>query len=106
MKQEAVIETLKLRYPRDIRKQLIKTILSNEKNDDKEALQPQYHLINQIFSYVLRECEWSMPTNSNEWDARPLEIMSAVFPKLDTSKWYQEQALIAKSSIDVVVGDK
>lgn len=94
MSRETVIQTLKTHYPRDIRKQLIKTVLVNEKSNDIKALQHQYHLINQIFSYVLKECNWTMPTDSTKWDREPLEIMIEVFPKLDTTRWYQEQALL------------
>lgn len=106
MNQEALIKTLKEHYPRDIRKQLIKTMISNEKSNDKEALKQQYNLINQIFSYVLKECNWSMPANSNKLDSKPLLIIAKVFPKLDTTKWYQQQLLIAKQKIDVVMGNE
>jgi len=66
MNQEAIIKFLKASYPRDVRKGLVKSILSVEKNNDKELIQQQYNLINQIFSYVLKECHWSMPSSSVE----------------------------------------
>ncbi|MEA2029494.1 MAG: hypothetical protein U9N49_11035 [Campylobacterota bacterium] len=106
MNQEAIIEFLKASYPRDVRKGLVKSILSVEKSDDKDAMQQQYNLINQIFSYVLKECNWSMPSSSTELDSRPLEIMKEAFPKLDSTKWYQEQALMAKQTIELHSGDK
>ena len=103
MNSEHIIQTLKDNYTRDIRKQLVKSILSSEKNNDKSALQRQYNLMNQIFSYVLKECNWDMPSNSNELDNEPLNIMKEVFPKLDTTKWFTDQLLVVKRSIDVVM---
>ncbi len=104
MKKEEVIDTLKAQYPRDLRKQLVRTILTNEKDKDKSAVEQQYHLMNQIFSYVLKECNWSMVKNSENWDNTPLEIMTEVFPKLVTTQWYKEQAIAVKKNIDVVMG--
>ncbi len=101
MNQETLIGTLKEYYPRDIRKQLVKTILSNEKNTKPSA--DQYALINQIFSYVLKEYNWNMPTNSTQWDIEPLKIMASVFPRLDSTKWYTDQLLLAKQDINVVL---
>ena len=101
MNQETLIQTLKEYYPRDIRKQLVKTILSNEKDTDSSP--EQYVLINQIFSYVLKECNWDMPASSIKWDSQPLKIMNTVFPKLDTTKWYKDQFILAKQGVGVVV---
>jgi DNA-binding ferritin-like protein len=103
---ETIVTTLKESYSRDIRKQLVKATLASEKNDNKESLALQYNLLNQIFSYVLKECNWQMPTNSKEWDNKPLEIMKETFPKLEQTKWYQDQASIRAQNIDVVVGEK
>ncbi len=104
MQKEIIINQLKTQYSRDIRKQLVKTILSNEKDQDKTAVKQQYHLMNQIFSYVLKECNWSMVKNSENWDNTPLEIMTEVFPKLVTTQWYKEQAITVKKNIDLVMG--
>jgi len=82
---------------------LVKTILSNEKEQDKAAIEQRYKLMNQIFSYVLKECNWSMSQNSGEWDNTPLEIMTEVFPKLDTTQWYKEQGFVVKKDIDIVM---
>ena len=105
MQKEEIIDTLKAQYPRDLRKQLVKTILSNENDQDKTAVEQQYNLMNQIFSYVLKECNWSMSKNSENWDNTPLEIMATVFPKLATTQWYKEQAIAVKKNIDVVIGE-
>jgi DNA-binding ferritin-like protein len=102
---EQIVSILKQNYPRDVRKQLVKSVLSNEKADNKAEVQQQYNIINQIFSYVLKECNWSMPSNSNEIDHQPLKIMNEVFPKLDTTKWFNDQLLMTKKSINVVIGD-
>jgi DNA-binding ferritin-like protein len=104
MKKEEIIDELKAQYPRDLRKQLVKTILSNEKEQDKTAIEQRYNLMNQIFSYVLKECNWSMSKNSENWDNTPLEIMAKVFPKLETTQWYKEQDITVKKNIDIVIG--
>ncbi|TET87398.1 MAG: hypothetical protein E3J96_05595 [Sulfurovum sp.] len=104
MNREEIITTLKAQYSRDLRKQLVKTILTNEKDQDKTAVKQQYNLMNQIFSYVLKECNWSMSQNSENWDNAPLEIMAEVFPKLATTQWYKEQDIAVKKNIDVVIG--
>jgi ABC-type dipeptide/oligopeptide/nickel transport system ATPase component len=101
MDKETIIQTLKNQYPREIRKQLVKTI----QQEDKDA-KPTYTIINQIFSYVLKESNWDMPSNSKEWDTSPLEIMSEVFPKIETTKWYQEQLMMTKQNINLINSEK
>lgn len=101
MNKETIIDTLKAQYPRDLRKQLVKTILSYEKDQDKVAIEEKYKLMNQIFSYVLKECNWSMSENSENWDNTPLEIMVETFPKLSTTQWYAEQDISVKKNIDI-----
>ena len=93
-----LIETLKAQYNRDIRKQLVKSLLEAEKENDTEQ---QYKLINQIFSYVLAQLNWTMPKDTEEWDTTPLEVMHEVFPKIVATDWYREQQLLAKKHIDV-----
>jgi len=100
MTKEAIIETLKAQYSRDIRKQLVRSLLEAEKNDDTLK---QYTLMNQVFSYVLAQLGWSMPSGTKDWDPTPLEVMHEVFPKIMASKWYQEQQLMAKQHIDVMM---
>ena len=78
MQKNKIINALKAQYPRDLRKQLVKTILNSEKDQDKTVIEQRYKLMNQIFSYVLKECNWSMSQNSGEWDSTPLEIMTEV----------------------------
>ena len=102
MDTNKIVEELKGHYPRDIRKQLVKTILQNEKTNNKQDVQQQYQIINQIFSYVLKSCNWDMPSNSEALDHKPLAIMNEVFPKLDTTKWFEEQLLMTKNSINVI----
>ena len=104
MQKEEIINTLKTQYPRDLRKQLVKTILTSEKNQDETVIKQKYNIMNQIFSYVLKECNWSMSENSENWDNTPLEIMIEVFPKLNTTQWYAEQDISVKKNIDVQMG--
>jgi hypothetical protein len=105
MNKDEVIEFLKSQYPRDVRKQLIKSILDSEKDGNKDSLDTQYMILSQIFSYVLKELNWSMPKNSTELDSIPLEVMIEVFPKIDKTKWFSEQLLMTKSSVNLVMGE-
>ena len=97
MKKTEIIDTLKNNYNRDLRKQVVKTILSHEKENDK----PDYQIINQIFTYVLKELNWSMPENTKEWDYTPLDIMEEVFPKIESTKWFNDQILAAKKMMKI-----
>lgn len=105
MKKAEIIDKLKAQYPEDLRKRLVKTILNNEKDQNETAIRQQYKIINQIFSYVLKECNWSMFEKSENWDNTPLEIMAEVFSKLKTTQWYKEQDIAVKKNIDVVMGE-
>ena len=101
MKKETIIQTLKDNYNRDLRKQVVKTILVNEKQSDT----PDYKIINQIFSYVLKELNWTIAENTKEWDNTPLDIMEETFPKLESTKWFEEQILTAKKMIEMEMRD-
>jgi len=103
MQKETISNELKAQYSRDLRKQLVKTILTHEKNKDEMTLAQSYKLMNQIFSYVLKECNWSMSENSQDWDNTPLEVMIETFPKLDTTQWYAEQDISVKKNIAVQI---
>jgi len=103
MNHNELVETLKAHYSRDLRKQLVKSIISSEKNGDQATLQQQYQLINQIFSYVLKESGWKIGVDSKNWNSQPMEVMLEVFPKLETSNWYKEQELMVNQKIDVVM---
>lgn len=98
MKKTEIIETLKENYNRDLRKQVVKTLLKNEKETEK----PNYQLINQIFSYVLKELGWDIAENTKEWDNTPLDIMMEAFPHIESTKWYDEQILTAKKMVDIL----
>lgn len=95
MKKIEIIETIKETYNRDLRKQVVKTILSQEKSHDT----PDYQIINKIFYYVLKELNWNMADHIEEWDNTPLDIMEEAFPKIETSKWFEIQIFEAQKSI-------
>ena len=95
--QQKIIDTLKESYSRDLRKQVVKSILSHEKNDDKEALKSSYNIINKIFTYVISELNWTISQNSTTWDETPLKIICEVFPKLETTQWFKDQQLQTKA---------
>jgi hypothetical protein len=105
MKNETLINTLKEHYPRDVRKQLVKSMLEVEKKDTDLSLEQPYKMINQIFSYVLHENGWEMGDNSKGWNDTPLKIMNESFPKLSTTKWYKEQTIEVEQNIDIVAKD-
>jgi len=63
-------------------------------------------MINRIFSYVLSESGWDMADNAKKWDSTPLDVIEEAFPKIESTKWYREQILTAKKSIDVAREDE
>lgn len=101
MTPQEIVASLKQEYNRDLRKQIVKSILANERNDDKAAIHSSYHILNQIFSYVLNQLGWNMVESSSKWDETPLKVMLETFPKLETTKWYEEQLLHVTDSIKV-----
>jgi len=103
MKKDEIVEVLKSNYPREVRKGLVKTIIEKEKSADKFAIKEQYKIINQIFSYVLQQSGWEMGTDSSSWDASPLEVMLEVFPKLSTTKWYNQQHLQTQQKVEIEI---
>ena len=98
MKKMEILETIKETYNRDLRKQVVKTILSQEKSHDT----PDYQIINQIFTYILKELNWNMADHIEEWDNTPLDIIEEAFPKIETSKWFEIQEREAKKSIEAL----
>jgi len=100
-----LIAALKAQYNRDIRKQLVKSLIEAEKAEDTDK---QYKLMNQIFSYVLAQMGWTIASNTKEWDANatPLEVMDEVFPKITSTQWYNEQKLLTNKTIDVRIDNK
>ena len=96
MKNE-IVDKLKIAYNRDTRKQIVKSIIREEKSN----IVPNYQIINQIFSYVLSEHDWNLSLNSKEWDSVPLDIMKDVFPKIENTKWYKQQILVLKGNINL-----
>jgi hypothetical protein len=102
MNKQEIIDTLKAQYSKDLRKQLVQSLRDAEQNGDADK---QNKLMNQIFSYVLAQLGWTMASNVKEWDDRPLEVMQEVFPKINKTKWYKEQKLLAEKSIDVQMGE-
>jgi DNA-binding ferritin-like protein len=98
-KKQEIIDILKNTYNRDLRKQVVKTIQQEEKENKK----PNYNIINQIFSYVLKELNWTIATSTKEWDNTPLDIMEETFPKIESTKWFEDQILTAKKMIETEV---
>ena len=101
--EQQIIKFLKDSYPRDTRKQVVKSMLFEESQNNTSK--DKYNIINQIFSYVLKGSNWDMSKNSHEWDAKPLDIMKSAFPKIETTKWYKEQIIVTNSPVDLVQGN-
>lgn len=95
--QEQIINTLKETYKRDIRKQIVKSLIIHEKNDDKEALKSSHNILNQIFTYIISELRWKISPSSGSWDDTPLKIIAEVFPKLETTQWFKDQHINIKA---------
>ena len=104
MNAEDTIMILKEQYDRDTRKQLVKSILEEEKGQSTASQSATLQIINQIFSYVLKNANWNITLNSSDWDTQPLEIMKAVFPKIETTHWYKDKHLSIGKDIDLIVG--
>lgn len=102
MERQEIIDTFKSHYTRDLRKQLVKTLLKNE----KETKKPDYKMINQMFLFVQKELHWKIPENPSAWDYTPLEIMEDIFPNIESTKWYELQVSTAKKMIDALEKSK
>jgi hypothetical protein len=99
MKNNELIDMLKNTYPRDVRKQLVKSIIEQEKVCNTIEIKDHYKTIDQILSYVLKELNWELSSNSNTWNDEPLKIMLDVFPKIEMSKWYKNKNLMIVNSL-------
>jgi DNA-binding ferritin-like protein len=106
MTHEEIIESIKEQYTRDLRKQLVKSLLEHEKNKDQAAIRSGYQIMNQIFSYVLNKLGWTIADNADQWDSSPLDIMSEVFPKLETTQWFAQQQLQVKRGIELKIAEE
>jgi len=102
MKKQEIIKTLKESYSRELRKQLVKRIQA----DEKENILPNYKIVNQIFSYILAELDWTIPQSTQKWDSIPLDIMEEVFPQIEKTNWHKEQLLIAKKNINIEIREE
>ena len=96
-----IVDTLKEHYTRALRKEVVRNILKYEKGNDKKAQESSYKVINQIFTYIISELGWSISQNTNGWDDTPLRIISEVFPKIETTKWFKDQQLHVTKSINL-----
>lgn len=101
MQNKQIIETLKDSYNRDIRKQLVKSLIKHEKDNDQEAIESSYKIVDQIFSYVISELGWTFSSDSNTWDDKPLQIMLEVFPNIDKTKWFDDKLLQVRSTVSL-----
>lgn len=99
--QKEIVDALKEQYTRDLRKQIVKAILRDEKSSDKQDLQSTYNVINQIFSYILNQLNWNMAEDTSSWDNTPLTIIKEVFPNIETTKWFKDMQLQTTKSIKV-----
>lgn len=105
MKQEEIVTTLKEHYPRETRKLLVKSLIEQEDTMTEIEKENVYKTINQIFSFVLDQSGWEMGQNSKGWNDMPLKVMIETFPKLSTTKWYEEQLLTTNQAIDIQINE-
>lgn len=96
MMKENVLKDIKASYSKTLRKEVVRNVLQHETNDDKEAIESSYNLLEQIFSYVIDKLEWKLSHNAGNWDDAPLRIIKEAFPKVDKTKWFKEKQLQIK----------
>ena len=106
MPKKEIIDLLRSHYSREVRKQLVQSMLDAQKTEDTEALEKSEKLISQIFSYVLKELGWTIAPNAHNWDSSALDIMKAAFSKIERTSWYRRQDFTPKKSIDVIMEDQ
>ena len=106
MTNEEIIESIRAQYNRDLRKQLVKRLLESEKMNDRQGIQSGYNIMNQIFSYVLKERGWTIAENANRWDNSPLEILQQAFPNIESTQWYKSLELNVQKSIEVQMSEE
>lgn len=106
MTNEEIIESIRAQYNRDLRKQLVKRLQESEKMNDRQGIQSGYNIMNQIFSYVLKERGWIIAENANRWDNSPLEILQQAFPNIESTQWYKGLELNVQKSIEVQMGEE
>jgi len=96
-----IVDTLKAQYSRDLRKQIVKSIIKSEKNDDKLTKKSSYKIINQIFSYIISELNWSIANSTSNWDDTPHKLLCEVFPKIETTQWFKNQKIDVSKAINL-----
>ena len=106
MPKKEIIDLLRSHYSREVRQQLVQSMLDAQKTEDTEALEKSEKLISQIFSYVLKELGWTIAPNAHNWDSSALDIMKAAFSKIERTSWYRRQDFTPKKSIDVIMEDQ
>ncbi len=103
MIEDEIVTLLKEQYDRELRKQLVKTLLEDEKSGDTQSASAK--ILDQIFSYILKSLQWNIVHNTNEWSTLPLEILKKVFPKIEKTQWFNEKQLHTNQDIDLMLGD-
>jgi hypothetical protein len=106
MTTSEIVDFLKAQYPRKTRKQLVSRLLEAESAHKVDELIRIEKLINQIFSYVLKELGWTMVTSAKNWDDTALEVMRESFPQIEHSRWYQNLDFTPQKEIDVIMDAK
>lgn len=100
MTNEAIIDTIKAKYDRNTRKDLIKNIQKFEKAKDYQNLQGGYQILHQLFAYILKELKWDIKDRSLEWDKAPIEILEASLPQIEQTQWYAGLRMSIQAHID------
>ena len=96
-----IVDKLKESYSRKLRKEIVNNILKYENNNDKQAQESSYKILNQIFSYIISELGWNISKSTSSWDDAPLKIVCEVFPKIEKTKWYEMQHINVKKPIEL-----
>jgi len=97
---EAIIDTIKAKYDRNSRKELIKKIQKLEKAKDYPNLQGGYQILHQIFVYILKELNWDISNRTLEWNKAPIEILEASLPQIEQTQWYAGLRMSIQAHMD------
>jgi len=100
MNNQEIIDAIKAKYDRNIRKGLIKNVLALEEAKDYANLQGGYQILHQLFSYILKELHWDINDRSLAWNKAPIDILHETLPQIEKTQWYAGLRISIQAHID------
>ena len=97
--QELNIKFIEDSYPKEVRVDLIQSLLVLEKTvlvkdktiqgiEASTKVENLHKMLDQIFSVILKNLNWNIASSSNDWDYRPINVMKKTFFNIEKTKWY------------------